>query len=71
MSVWGSKNARKVLRALKKIGWTVERESGGSHKVLTRPGWPNYTFSFHDGAEIGPAMLARIGKQTGLKPSDL
>ena len=30
-----------------------------------------YTFAFHDGDEIGPAMLARIAKETGLKPEDL
>jgi hypothetical protein len=25
----------------------------------------------HDGEEIGPAALARIAKETGLKPGDL
>jgi hypothetical protein len=28
-------------------------------------------FAFHDDDEIGPKMLARIGKRTGLKPEDL
>ena len=28
-------------------------------------------FSFHDGEEIGPRMLARIAKKTGLTPEDL
>jgi predicted RNA binding protein YcfA (HicA-like mRNA interferase family) len=28
-------------------------------------------FSFHDKEEIGPKMLARISKSTGLKPEDL
>jgi hypothetical protein len=27
--------------------------------------------SFHDGEEIGPRMLARIAKVSGLKPEDL
>jgi predicted RNA binding protein YcfA (HicA-like mRNA interferase family) len=27
--------------------------------------------NFHDREEIGPRMLARIGKQTGLRPEDL
>ena len=71
MSRWGSAKARKVLRALKKLGWTVLRETGGSHRVLVREGWPPYVWSFHDGDEIGPAMLSRIGKHTGLEPSDL
>ena len=34
-------------------------------------GWPNYVFAFHDREEIGPKMLARIGKSTGLTPGDL
>jgi len=28
-------------------------------------------FGFHDDDEIGPRMLARIAKHTGLKPEDL
>jgi hypothetical protein len=36
-----------------------------------RQGWPNFVFSFHDREEIGPKMLARIARQTGLKPEDL
>jgi len=30
-----------------------------------------FVFAFHDGEEIGPRMLARIAKRTGLKPEDL
>jgi predicted RNA binding protein YcfA (HicA-like mRNA interferase family) len=71
MSAWGSTKAKKVLKALLKIGWSIKRETGGSHRVLEREGWPDYVFAFHDGTEIGPRMLARIAKHTGLKPSDL
>ena len=71
MSAWGSAKARKVLKALLKIGWTVKRETGGSHRVLERADWPDYVFASHDGTEIGPRMLARISKHTGLEPSDL
>jgi hypothetical protein len=28
-------------------------------------------FGFHENEEIGPKMLAKIGKYTGLEPSDL
>jgi hypothetical protein len=28
-------------------------------------------FAFHDGEEIGPRMLARIAKVSGLVPTDL
>lgn len=70
MSGWPSTKARRVLAALLRIGWTVDRERG-SHKTLTRNGWPNYVFAYHDGEEIGPMILARIAKHTGLTPDDL
>ena len=70
MSQWPSAKAKRVLAALLQIGWQVKRESG-SHKVLSRPGWPDYVFAFHDNNEVGPKMLARIVKNTGLKSTDL
>lgn len=70
MSQWRASQARKVLSALEKIGWTVKRQSG-SHRVLAKSGLPNFVFAFHDREEIGPKMLARIGKSTGLTPDDL
>ena len=71
MSRWGSAKVKRVLAALFRIGWSVKRESGGSHRVLARDGWPDYVFSFHDGEEIGPRMLSRVAKHTGLEPNDL
>jgi predicted RNA binding protein YcfA (HicA-like mRNA interferase family) len=71
MSEWPSTRARQVLAALLRIGWTIKRQSGTSHRVLTRPGRPDYVFAFHDREEIGPKMLARIAKHTGLTPEDL
>ena len=71
MSQWPSTRARQVLAALLRIGWTIKRQSGTSHRVLTRPAWPDYVFAFHDREEIGPKMLARIAKHTGLAPEDL
>ena len=70
MSEWPAAKARRVLAALLRIGWTVKREAS-SHKVLAREGWPDTVFAFHDNEEIGPRMLARIAKQTGLRPADL
>jgi len=32
---------------------------------------PDYVFAFHDGEEIGPKMLSKIAKRTGLTPEDL
>lgn len=70
MSQWGSRKARQVLAALIRIGWSVKRQTG-SHKILTRAGWPDFVFAFHEGEEIGPRMMARIARQTGLTPSDV
>lgn len=70
MSQWRSTRARRVLAALLRIGWSVKRQRG-SHRVLSRPGWPDVVFAFHDREEIGPRMLARLAKVTGLKPEDL
>lgn len=70
MSNWPSAKAKRVLAALERIGWSVKRQSG-SHKTLSRADWPDIVFAFHDGEEIGPRMLARLAKHTGLKPEDL
>lgn len=70
MSQWGSAKSKKVLQALLSIGWQLKRQTG-SHKVLSHPKHPDFVFAFHDGVEIGPKMLARIAKHTGLKPQDL
>ena len=70
MSLWPATKARRLLAALLDIGWQVKRQSG-SHRTLTREDWPDFVFAFHDGEEIGPKMLARVAKHTGLLPEDL
>jgi predicted RNA binding protein YcfA (HicA-like mRNA interferase family) len=70
MSAWSSTRARRVLAALLRIGWVVKRQSG-SHRTLAREGWADFVFAFHDDEEIGPRMLARLAKRTGLSPDDL
>jgi hypothetical protein len=55
MSEWETVKARRLLAALLRIGWRVKRQTG----------------SHHDNEEIGPKMLARLAKVTGLKPEDL
>ena len=70
MSAWSSAKAKRVLSALLRIGWSIKRESS-SHKILSRLGWPDVVFAFHDKDEVGPRMLARFAKHTGLKPDDL
>ena len=70
MSQWPSAKAKRVFNALLGIGWQLNRQSG-SHRTLAREGWPNFVFAFHDGEELGPRMLSRIAKHTGLRPEDL
>lgn len=70
MSQWPSVKAKRLLAALLHTGWSIKRQSG-SHKTLARPDWPDVVFAFHDSDEVGPRMLARIAKHTGLKPEDL
>ena len=69
MSQWPSTRARRVYAALLKIGWELKRQSG-SHRTFKRDGWPDFVFAFHDAEEIGPKMLARIAKHTGLTPRE-
>jgi predicted RNA binding protein YcfA (HicA-like mRNA interferase family) len=70
MSRWRAAKARRVLAALLRISWAVKRQTG-SHRVLERIGYANYVFAFHDNEEIGPRMLAKIAKHTGLESDDL
>jgi predicted RNA binding protein YcfA (HicA-like mRNA interferase family) len=70
VSQWPATRASRVLAALLRVGWSVKRTTG-SHRVLERTGWPDYVFAFHDRDEIGPRMLARIARATGLTTEDL
>jgi predicted RNA binding protein YcfA (HicA-like mRNA interferase family) len=70
VSNWPATKARRVLAALQRIGWVVKRQSG-SHRTLSRSGHPDFVFAFHDDEELGPRILARIAKHTGLTRNDL
>jgi predicted RNA binding protein YcfA (HicA-like mRNA interferase family) len=74
MDKFPSTSAKKVFRALQRIGWREKSRlsKSGSHKQLENPNYPyEFTWAFHDGEELGPKMLARIAKHTGLKPEDI
>jgi predicted RNA binding protein YcfA (HicA-like mRNA interferase family) len=70
VSIWPSAKARRVYAALLRIGWQLKRQSG-SHRTLSREGWPDLVFAFHDDEELGPRMLIRVAKRSGLRPEDL
>ncbi|HEX3314731.1 MAG TPA: type II toxin-antitoxin system HicA family toxin [Gemmataceae bacterium] len=59
-----------MLAALQRIGWSIKRQTG-SHRTLERVGWSDYVFAFHDADELGPKIVAKIGKESGLTPQDL
>jgi predicted RNA binding protein YcfA (HicA-like mRNA interferase family) len=52
VTAWPSTRARRVLAALLRIGWTVKRQSG-SHCTLSRDGWLDFVFAFHDSRSSG------------------
>jgi predicted RNA binding protein YcfA (HicA-like mRNA interferase family) len=70
VSVWRATKAKRVYAAPLRLGWSLKKQVG-AHRKLQRPGWSNFTFSFHDGEEVGQAALAKIAKETGLGPNDL
>jgi predicted RNA binding protein YcfA (HicA-like mRNA interferase family) len=69
-SQWSSTKARLVLAALLRHGWQIKRQRG-SHRLLTKSGWPDYTFAYHDRVELGRGALELLRKKTGLRPQDL
>lgn len=64
---WRAVKASELLNALLRSGWSIKRHRG-SHRILAKPGKPDFTFAFHEREEIGPRMLSRIAKHTGLTP---
>lgn len=70
MSVWRATKAKHIYAAPLRIGWTLKKQVG-SHRKLQRAGWRNFTFCFHASEEAGPAALAKVGKDAGLRPEDL
>ena len=68
---WPSTKARLPFAALLRIGWTVKRQGGTSHRILARPGWPDLLFALHDRVTLGPTAINILARKTGLKPGDL
>jgi len=71
VSKWPSSKASRVYRALLRTGWSPKAFKGSSHITLQRAGYQDFIWAFHENVEIGPKMLARIAKHTGLRPTDL
>jgi predicted RNA binding protein YcfA (HicA-like mRNA interferase family) len=71
MSFWPAVKAKRVKDALLRIGWIKVRQCGTSNLILRHTHFGTYVWSFHDSEEIGPRMMAKIAKKTGLTPDDL
>jgi predicted RNA binding protein YcfA (HicA-like mRNA interferase family) len=67
---WPSTKSKKALSALLRIGWQIKRQKG-SHRILSRSGWPDILFAYHDGVTLGPTAVKVLADKTGLTPSDL
>ncbi|MDN5750074.1 MAG: type II toxin-antitoxin system HicA family toxin [Pseudonocardia sp.] len=61
--------AARVLAALQRDGW-VEVRRRGSHRVLVK-GDRRVIFAFHDGADLGGPMMARVARQFGYSVDEL
>ena len=62
--------ASRVLAALKRDGWVVVRQRGGSHTIVRRDG-RQVTWSFHDGEDLGNPAMAKVAKEYGYTLEEL
>ena len=51
--------------------WMGRKTRPGLAQGALASGLAGFVFAFHDQDEIGPVMLARLAKKTGLRPDDL
>jgi predicted RNA binding protein YcfA (HicA-like mRNA interferase family) len=58
------------LAALLRIGWTIKRQSGTSHRILARPGWQDMLFTCHHRVTLGPTAMKVLAEKTGLTPKN-
>ena len=70
MTAWPSAKAKCVLAALLGIGWEINVNPDRIARCRAQVG-PIACLLSVRGEEIGPRMLARISKHTGLQPGDL
>jgi predicted RNA binding protein YcfA (HicA-like mRNA interferase family) len=61
--------AARLLRALGRLGWAVDRRSG-SHVVLVKPGRSPITVPMHRGKTLKEGTARAILKQVGVSEED-
>ena len=61
--------AREVLKILFENGWEQKRQKS-SHRTLFKRGVGNYIFAFDLSDDIGPKVLSKVSKATGVPKSN-
>lgn len=62
--------ANRLVRALQRLGWSVDRQSG-SHAVLVKPGGASVTIPMHKGRTLKEGTARAILKQASLTEDEL
>jgi predicted RNA binding protein YcfA (HicA-like mRNA interferase family) len=62
--------AARLVRALGRLGWVVDRQSG-SHIVLVKPGRTPVTVPLHRGKTLKQGTARAILRQTGVSEEEL
>jgi predicted RNA binding protein YcfA (HicA-like mRNA interferase family) len=62
--------AGRVVRALVRLGWSLDRQSG-SHAILTKPGRSPVTIPIHKGRTLKEGTARAILKQAGVSEEEL
>jgi predicted RNA binding protein YcfA (HicA-like mRNA interferase family) len=63
-------HAIRMIRALERLGWTVERSRGTSHQVLTRLGRPPIVVPVKKGRTIPEGTARGILRRAGLTEAE-
>jgi predicted RNA binding protein YcfA (HicA-like mRNA interferase family) len=58
-------NGKQIIDKLKAAGWTLARING-SHHVMVKGG-DSVPVPAHGTKDVGPGLLAKIARQTGVK----
>lgn len=62
--------ALRLIKALKRLGWTVDRQSG-SHAILTKPGRNPITVPVHKGRTMKEGTVRSILRAAGISEEEL
>jgi predicted RNA binding protein YcfA (HicA-like mRNA interferase family) len=69
MGRMASIQALRMIKALVRLGWTIERVAG-SHHILTRAGHPSVTIPVKKGATLKEGTARSILKQSGISENE-